>query len=166
MADLLITASKQKEPLSWGRWKMQGTTLTAVWPAEKPRDQHTNWEKNSYYTVNGAKKGEQLEGSFKTLSGGGNTALGGDVMVVSAANISFNKEGKFTLARVAGVSSGRDFWENTNSKSNEAGTYFLDEYTIELKYNNGTTERSFFFFYPDSRKHFGIGQRIYMPLKK
>jgi hypothetical protein len=64
---------------------------------------------------------------------------------------------------VAGVNSSREFWENNSSKSDESGTYKLDGYAIELKYNNGKTERRFFYFYPDSKKHFGIGYSVYMP---
>jgi hypothetical protein len=161
-----IAASKISEPKKWGIWKQNGTTIITYWPTEKPRDQNGTWEKKSYYNTLPAKQGEHLEGSFKTLTGGGNTALGGDVLVVASANITFNQQGKFTLAKSAGVSSGSETWENSNSKIGEAGTYILDEYSIVLNYNNGKTERRFFFFYPDSRKHFGIGQSVYMPLKK
>jgi hypothetical protein len=164
-AFLDVATSKISESKKWGTWKLNGTQIITYWPTEKPRDQNGIWEKKSYYNTLPAKQGELLEGSFKTLTGGGNTALGGDVMVVASANITFNQQGKFTLAKAAGVSSG-SVWENTNSKSAEAGTYTLDEYSIVLDYNNGKTERRFFFFYPDSKKHFGIGQSVYMPLKK
>jgi hypothetical protein len=159
-------ASRTAEPKKWGTWKMSGTTLSVYWPLEKPKYQNTTWEKSSYKNILPAKKGEALEGSFKTLTGGGNTALGGDVLVVAAATITFSNDGKFTLAKVAGVSSGRDIWESTNSKSDEAGYYKLDQYSIELKYNNGKTENRFFYFYPDSRKHFGIAGSVYMPKSK
>jgi hypothetical protein len=165
-AYLDVAASKISEPKKWGAWKQNGTTIITYWPTEIPRDQNSTWEKKSYYNTLPAKQGEHIEGSFKTLTGGGNTALGGDVLVVASANITFNQQGKFTLAKSAGVSSGSETWENSNSKSGEAGTYTLDEYSIVLNYNNGKTERRFFFFYPDSRKHFGIGQSVYMPLKK
>jgi hypothetical protein len=165
-AYLDIAASKISEPKKWGTWKQNGTQIITYWPTEKPRDQNGIWEKKSYYNTLPAKQGELLEGSFKTLTGGGNTALGGDVLVVASANITFNQQGKFTLAKSAGVSSGSDIWANTNSKSGEAGTYTLDEYSIVLNYNNGKIERRFFFFYPDSKNHFGIGQSVYMPLKK
>jgi hypothetical protein len=158
--------SRTAEPNKWGTWKMSGTTLTIYWPLEKPKYQNSTWEKSSYYNIVPAKKNETLEGSFKTLTGGGNTALGGDVLVVAAATITFSNDGKFTLAKVAGVSSGRDIWENTNSKSDEAGYYKLNQYSIELKYNNGKTENRFFYFYPDSRKHFGIAGSVYMPKSK
>jgi hypothetical protein len=165
-AFLDVAASKISEPKKWGTWKQNGSQLIIYWPNEKPRDQNSTWEKKSYYNTMPAKKGESLEGSFKTLTGGGNTALGGDVLVVASANITFNQQGKFTLAKSAGVSSTSSTWENTNSKSGEAGSYTLDDYGIILNYNNGKIERRFFFFYPDSRKHFGIGQSIYMPLKQ
>jgi hypothetical protein len=165
-AYLDVVTSKISEPKKWGTWKINGTQIITYWPTEKPRDQNETWEKKSYYNTLPAKQGELLEGSYKTLTGGGNTALGGDVMVVASANITFNKQGKFTLAKSAGVSSSVSVWENTNSKSGESGTYTLDEYSIVLNYNNGKIERRFFFFYPDSKNHFGIGQSVYMPLKK
>jgi hypothetical protein len=87
-------------------------------------------------------------------------------MIVAAANIVFGAQGKFSVARTAGVSSGRDFWENNSGSSSETGYYKLDGYTIEFKYNNGRTERRFFYFYPDSRKHFGVGNSVYMPKRK
>jgi hypothetical protein len=158
--------SRTAEPKKWGTWKMSGTALNIYWPLEKPKYQNSTWEKSSYYNIVPAKKSETLEGSFKTLTGGGNTALGGDVLVVAAATITFSNDGKFTLAKVAGVSSGRDIWENTNSNADEAGYYKLDQYSIELKYNNGKTENRFFYFYPDSRKHFGIAGSVYMPKSK
>jgi hypothetical protein len=161
-----VAASRTAEPKKWGTWKMSGTALVIHWPLEKPKYQNSTWEKSSYKSILPAKKGEAIEGSFKTLTGGGNTALGGDVLVVAAATITFSNDGKFTLAKVAGVSSGRDIWENTNSKSDEAGYYKLDQYSIELKYNNGKTEHRFFYFYPDSRKHFGIAGSVYMPKSK
>lgn len=165
-ADLDMASSKQTEPKKWGTWTMSNDKLILYWPLEKPKYQNSTWEKSSYKNVLPAKKNETLEGSFKTLTGGGNTALGGDVLVVAAANIAFNQQGKFTLAKTAGVSSGSDVWENTNSKTGEAGIYTLNGYTIELKYNNGKTQRQFFYFYPDSRKHFGIAESVYMPKTK
>jgi hypothetical protein len=164
--DIDMSDSKLTEPRKWGTWKKNNQTLLTYWPAEKPKEQNEEWEQKSYYTVQPAQKDEKLEGDFKTISGGGNTALGGEVMVVSAANIVFGMQGKFSIARTAGVSSGRDFWENNSGSSSETGTYKLDNYSIEFKYNNGKTERRFFYFYPDSRKHFGIGNSVYMPKRK
>jgi len=151
LADLGIAASKITEQMKWGTWKQNGTSIDVSWPTEKAERYNTTWEKKSLYNILPATKAEMLNGSFSSISGGGNTALGGDVMVMAASNISFNKEGKFTLEKVVGVSSSRSVWENTSANSNHAGTYLLDGYSIELKYYNGKTERSFFYFYPDSK---------------
>jgi hypothetical protein len=160
LASLDIAASKTAEPKKWGTWKMNGSQLVVYWPEEKPKYQNSTWEKSSYKNVQPAKKGELLQGSFKSISGGGNTAMGGDLMIVMASNISFNSNGQFTLAKVTGSSDNN--W-TTSSNSNEAGSYRLDGYAIELKYNNGKTEQRLFYFYPDSRQHFGIGGNVYMP---
>lgn len=165
LADMQVAASRLSEPKKWGRWKVSGTTFIIFWPLEKPKDQNDQWKKDSYENASPAKKGETIQGSFRSLTGGGNTALGGDVMVVLENTISFNQQGKFIMASATGIS-GDDIWDQHNSKSNEAGSYILDGHTIELKFNNGKTERRFFYFYPDSRKTFGIGKRAYFPEDK
>ena len=165
MEDLDEKASRIAEPKKWGTWKMQNDKLVLNWPVETPRNQNETWGKDTYYNVVAAKRGEGIEGNFKSISGGGNTALGGDVMVFAADNLVMNPDGRFTTARVAGVNSSRDFWETNSSKSSEAGIYKLNGHTIEFQFNNGKTERRFFFFYPDSKKHFGIGYSVYMPKK-
>lgn len=163
--DLNTTASRQAEPRKWGTWKMNGTQLTSFWPAETNKKyQEKVWEAKSYFKISGAKKDETLKGSFKTITGSGNTALGGDIMIVSAANITFNNSGQFTLAKAAGIS-GQGPWNTQTSKSNESGTYTLRNYMIEFKYNDGTIQRRFFYFFPDSRDHFGIGSSAYIPAK-
>jgi hypothetical protein len=53
----------------------------------------------------------------------------------------------------------------TYAKSNAAGIYRLDGYSIEMKYNNGEVVRKLFYFYPDSRTTFGIGGSAYIPDK-
>lgn len=161
LADLDVATSKARESKKWGTWKMNGSAISVYFPGDRPIDQHQTWEKKSYYNIRPAAKGEVLNGSFKSTAGGGNTALGGDVMVVVASTIAFNPQGKFSIAKTAGVSSSRDVWENTNANSSQAGTYTLDGYSITLNYYNCKKERSFFFFYPDSKDAFGIGHSIY-----
>jgi hypothetical protein len=125
-------------------------------------DRSSFWKASSYKQVSPARQGETLAGQFKTISSSGNTALGGDAMVVASANISFASNGQFTLAKSGGGSAGN--WAGS-SQSHETGTYRLENYMIELKCRNGNTERRFFYFYPDSRQHFGIGKSAYLPIK-
>jgi hypothetical protein len=158
--DLDVAASKRSEPKKWGTWKATGQGLQVYWPAKQPKYQRDTWEPDSYKVVPAARPGETLNGGFTSLSGGGNTALGGDVMIVDASQLSFNSSGQFTYAKTTGGSGSN--WA-TSSNRNQSGTYRLDKYSIELRFGNGTVERRFFYFYPDSRQYFGIGGRAYVP---
>lgn len=99
-----------------------------------------------------------------TIGGGGNTAMGGNTMIVISNNINFNDKGQFTMKKVAGGSNTDfDVSTSTYSNSNSAGTYKLNGYSIEMRYNNGQVVRKLFYFYPDSRDAFGIGDDAYVP---
>ncbi|MCU0451598.1 MAG: hypothetical protein MUC97_17430 [Bernardetiaceae bacterium] len=161
--DLNVTASKQSEPNKWGTWKTTAGGLEVYWPTKKPKDQRSTWKASTIKDAPAARPGETLDGGFKSISGGGNTALGGDVMIVNASQIRFGRNGQFSYAKASGGSGSG--WA-TSGNSNEAGTYRLDQHLIELRFNNGTVERRFFYFYPDSRQHFGISTRAYVPQDK
>jgi hypothetical protein len=158
-----LAASRRNDPKKWGVWKMEGGLLKITWNAKPAKDKFSEWKKDSYKNVSPAKKGETLSGSFKTMSGGGNTAMGGDVMIVISDTITFNPQGQFTLAKVSGGSTST---VTSYYKGKDAGTYILDGYTIEMKLNNGKIERKFFYFYPDDRRYFGIGSSVYVPRSK
>jgi predicted secreted protein len=68
------------------------------------------------------------------------------------------------MQKAAGGSNA-DFDVSTSaySNSNSAGTYKLNGYSIEMRYNNGEVVRRLFYFYPDSRTTFGIGGDAYVP---
>jgi hypothetical protein len=161
--DLDVATSRRDEPEKWGTWRAEGGGLQVSWPSERrPADRSAFWKASSYKEVSPARQGETLAGQFRTISGTGNTALGGNAMVVASANIAFASNGQFTLAKSGGGSVGT--WAGS-SQSHETGTYRLENYMIEFRYQNGHTERRFFYFYPDSRLHFGIGNSAYLPSK-
>ncbi len=165
VSDMDIAASQMKEPKKWGTWEKNNNNIHVHWPKAKPKDQDKDWSPKSYFKVKGGIKGEKIEGNFKTIDGIGNTFLGGEVTVVAAKTISFSKSGKFTLISVGGETSS-DIWEIHYGKANESGTYTIDGYSIELLFNTGKKERHLFYFYPDSKDHFGIASSIYIPLKQ
>lgn len=151
--------SKQKETKKWGTWKISGNVLTVSWPG---RGKTERWEKN-WFWARPAAGNEKIEGAFVTISGGGNTAMGGNVMTVSSKNILFNTSGRFALTGV-GVSTNNEIGIATSaySQKDEAGSYTLSGYSIELRFNNGTTMRRAFYFYPKDKEHFGIGNHVYV----
>lgn len=46
---------------------------------------------------------------------------------------------------------------------NNAGTYCLNGYSMELRFNNGTTERKSFYFYPKVNGTFVLNGSDYVP---
>ena len=162
-----VAKSKQLEPRKWGTWKAVGKTIVISWPnKEKEKDKTDTWEKN-WFWAKPAANGEKIQGSYKTISGGGNTAFGGNVMIVSASNITFNKNGQFTMVSTSGGSNSGDFGVSSSAYAHKdgAGTYILNGYSLELRFNNGQVKRQSFYFYPDSKETMGIGTSAYVPRK-
>lgn len=149
-----VASSKKSEPDEWGTWSENNGEITIKWG---DGDSDT-WEKDLWYTTQTAKKGEVIAGEYTSISGGGDTAFGGDVITFSSSNISFDGN-RFTYERTGGGSS-RDV--TAYSSEDKAGTYVLDGYTITLNFNNGASEKKFFYFYPDSKDVFGIGDDYYV----
>jgi hypothetical protein len=157
--DFDAARSKQAEAKKWGSWKTQGNTLVIQWNG-KPKP--AVYGKNEWFWTRPAEAGEKISGGYKTLSTGGNVPLGGNVMTFAASNIHFNTQGQFTIARSSGGSAPS---VSAYSSKNEAGTYQLNGYSIELRFNNGKVVRQGFYFYPDGKDHFGMGGSDYVPEK-
>ncbi|WP_081164759.1 hypothetical protein [Niastella populi] len=160
--DLDVAASKIAEPNKWGAWKLEGKTLVVTLP-EKGVMKTKRWT-GKWFWAKAPVANEKIKGAYMTIGGGGNTALGGNTMIVYSGNINFNDKGQFVMKKTAGGSnSDFDVSTTTYSNSNAAGTYKLNGYSIEMKYNNGQVVRKLFYFYPDSRTTFGIGDDAYVP---
>ena len=160
--DLDVAASRIAEPNKWGTWKLQGKTLVVTLP-EKGVMKTERWE-GDWFWAKAPTANEKIKGAYMTIGGGGNTAMGGNTMIYYSSNINFNDKGQFIMKK-SGGGTNTDFDVNTTaySNSNAAGTYKLNGYSIEMKYNNGQVVRKLFYFYPDSRTTFGIGDDAYVP---
>lgn len=155
-----VALSKQREPKKWGTWKIIGSAITVNWPG---RNKSEKWEKN-WFWARPAAGNEKIEGAFTSMIGAGNSAIGGNVVTVSSKNILFNTLGRFALTGVGVGTNYTDYNIATSaySKKDEAGSYKLNGYSIELRFNNGTTMRRAFYFYPKDKAHFGIGNHVYV----
>lgn len=161
--DLNVTRSRQSEPEKWGTWKLNGKTLTIVHGSKNGAiGKPNNWTGGWTWAVP-AKNNEKLTATYGSISGGGNTAIGGGSIVVSSKYITFNNNGQFTYESVGGGSyNDHSGGVSAYSSKNTAGTYLLDGYSIELRFNNGKKQRQCFYFYNDDDKEiFGIGNRPY-----
>jgi hypothetical protein len=160
--DLNVAASKTTEPNKWGTWKLEGKTLVVTLP-EKGVMKTERWS-GDWFWAKAPVANEKIKGAYMTIGGGGNTAMGGNTMIVYSSNINFNDKGQFTMKKTGGGTN-TDFDVNTSaySNSNAAGTYKLNGYSIEMQFNNGQVVKKLFYFYPDSRTTFGIGDDAYVP---
>ena len=119
-----IAKSKQLEPDDWGKWKKTRAKITITWND----GDIDHWDK--WYVGEPAKKGETINGSFYTVSGGGNVAYGGTITFGSIKNITFNDKGQFTLMeQVQGVNASSEIY----SHETQSGTYSLDRHMIQLR---------------------------------
>ena len=160
--DLDIVKSKQTEPQKWGSWKADGKTIVVKF-LEKGKIETDRWEENWFWGKQ-ATANEKIKGSFKSISGGGNTATGGTFLLVLSDDIMFNDKGQFTLKNSTGSTSSDAGVDVVNySGKDAAGTYVLDEYSVALHFNNGKVIRKLFYFYPDSHKTFAVGDKVYLP---
>ncbi|QHT65594.1 hypothetical protein GXP67_02410 [Rhodocytophaga rosea] len=150
-----VAKSKQQEPKEWGTWEKKGNEFSITW---SDGDTET-WGEDEWFTTQAATAGEKIKGSYESISGGGNVAFGGDVMIFSATTISFDGD-KFTYESTGGGSTSN---LTAYSSQDKAGTYELKGNSIILKFNNGAVEKKFFYFYPDGKDVFGIGTRYYVP---
>jgi hypothetical protein len=164
--DLDVPKSKQSEAIKWGTWKLNGKTMTVSFP-NRTKYKSETWDDKEWFWSVPAKHNERIEGKFKTVGGGGNTAMGGNAMIVISNNIQFNTQGQFSMAGVSGGSNSEaGVSVSTYANKNSAGAYMLDGYSIELKFNNGETRRQLFYFFPDSHDAFNIGNSSYTPVRK
>jgi hypothetical protein len=120
------------------------------------------WFKNWFWATP-AQKEEKLEGSFATVNGLDNENVRSAEKAYTSKNIFFNNNGQFTLTGAENGNANVTPPASEFNKKNEAGTYALNDYSIELRFNNGTVIRRIFYFYLQGSTHFGIGNAVYQP---
>lgn len=146
LEDVDLAASKAASPHRWGRWSRQGDRFTLTDAKGRP---------NVYPLQDGAlfkafpASAASLSGSYKTVGGGGNTAVGGDVMIATQNRFNFLPGGVYTTQRSAGASnSGASTGVGSTLAARTAGEgrFNADRYTITFERPDGRRERRFFAF--------------------
>jgi hypothetical protein len=152
-ADLSISLSRKLEPNGWRRFERKGNQIR-IQTKDGKWSKFAKWNK-----VEPAKAGDKLVGTFTRLSGGGNTAFGGDTMIAVFSSYTFKKDGTFITDRGSSASGGQETTNPngapavvTTSNSSASGTYKLDGYTLELKYGNGKVDRKGFVWFDEDKK--------------
>lgn len=146
LEDMDLAADRQTRPRSWGTWSKAGTAFVLTGASGKPNSYEL--QQGRFFKAYPASAAKLLT-AYKRLSGGGNSALGGEVTIAIKSKIAFAPDGRFVEDSDVGAISSGDMsgWATAVSGSNgKNGTYVLKDHTLTLTYADGTVKREFFAF--------------------
>jgi hypothetical protein len=135
--DMNAAAHKQANPGAWGRWRRRSGRYQVA--GSKGAWFDVNWDQR----LTPARAGEELRGTYSSISGGGNTAIGGDVSITNTSQITFLPGRRFRLGSFGMTTFGGSSGVSgvATSDSDASGTYRVEAGTLELRYGDGRVER-------------------------
>jgi hypothetical protein len=150
LEDIDLAASRRSSPDQWGRWARNGDGFTLT-GADGRSSEHTLQGGSFFKAFPAEAGGAQLAGKYSRVSGGGDSALGGEMMIAAQTDLSFTADGDYMRASSAGaIGSGDATGVATAAYSRQpaggAGRYRIEQHTITLTEPDGTTRRQFFAF--------------------
>lgn len=148
---------RQEKPKLWGHWTKHGNTISIQW--NDPSQKTESWDK--WYVARPGTPGMALSGNYRSIGGGGNTALGGRSMVVVWSNYRFSPDGTVTSEGGSGSTySGSPSVATSSNPAAQTERYRIDQYYMDLQHSNGSKERAWFFRFPDSDDVIGVKDKI------
>ena len=145
---------RRRKPRAWGRYTKNGSTLSIRW--DDSRRKPEAWEK--WFVAKAGTEGMRLSGRYQSIGGGGNTSLGGTVMVAAWSNYRFSPDGIVTSDQGSG--GGTPNVSVLSQQAAKRAAYQISGYTIDLQYGDGHRERAWFFRFPDSDDAIGVGSKM------
>ena len=150
LEDIDLAASRRSAPDQWGRWSRNGDGFTLTGADGRPAE--NTLQGGSFFKAFPAEaSGGQLAAKYSRVSGGGDSALGGEMTIAAQTDLSFTADGGYMRASSAGaIGSGDATGVATAAYSRQsaggAGRYRIEQHTITLTEPDGTTRRQFFAF--------------------
>jgi hypothetical protein len=133
VADIDVASFVNTQPDDVTRWTRVAGGYSFQWPDD---DEATiikaDAERPKVFPA-----GHRLNDYWKRLSGGGNSAMGGDVIIAVSNGYRFFADGRFSTDSAFSGSAPGVF---TGSTGNDGGTYALNGSTLTLTYGNGTVK--------------------------
>lgn len=145
LEDVDLAAEQAARPNQFGRWSQSGGDYVLTGADGKPNSYAL--QDGAFFKAYPAEQPAMLSTRYKRISGGGNTALGGEVMIARSGIYTFMSDGQFRIEGSVGASnSGEQTGVSTTlqSESAMAGRYALDDHTLVLAFADGRQERHFF----------------------
>ena len=142
--EINIPKVRQQSPKRVGSWRRSGADYQVTWVGGKiPEIIKTNRGTPAILP-----DADVLRGTYQSIGGGGNTALGGGTITAATKSLTFHSDGSFSQSNTTSASSPAGAgW----SKRGNAGTWALSESTLTLSYKDGSAVRTTL-FYSSTRK--------------
>lgn len=149
LEDVDLAASQRARPVHWGRWTGGGSSFVLM--DERGRPHGYELQQGQFFRAFAAGPGGTLSGTYKSVGGGGNSAMGGEMSILFSNRITFGRDGSFTrgssMAAVGnGSQSGVGIAAGNSRNMPAPGRYALDRHTLVLRLPDGRQERRFFAF--------------------
>ena len=149
LENLDLAAEQRRRPRNWGRWT--GDRGAYVLTDDKGRSNTYRLQDGRFFKAFPAEPGTVLDKRYSRFSGGGNSALGGEMTVAVSTRMTFARDGRFTTgdsvgAVGSGAQSGVGLSYGARRQMPAPGRYAVDRHTLVLTYPDGRTERRFFAF--------------------
>lgn len=145
LEDVDLAAEQSAKPNQFGRWSRSGDGYVLTNADGKTKSYAL--QDGALFKAYPAEQATMLSTRYERFSGGGNTALGGEMMIARSSIYSFMPDGRFRIEGSVGASSsGEQSGVSTTlqSESAMAGRYTLDNHTLVLTFADGRQERHFF----------------------
>jgi hypothetical protein len=142
-----IEAHKRANPNDWTKWRRSGGRIQLL-------DPESGWE-NAAYNVAYAKlpEGYRLDGTYSSLSGSGNLAIGGTDSVAAWRSYAFAPNGR--VIRGGGAGAYAQALGGSTAVSSIAptqrGSYRIDGLTLQITYDDGSKESRVIVTNPEDR---------------
>jgi hypothetical protein len=149
--DLDVKRSREAEPEKWGRWRYVGKQIHIQWNGS---DKTEEWGESQWQATTPAKKTDRLDGSYSSQITSGNGSVAGR----SISGFTFTADGRFSTGNSTSVLAG--IYSRSSQSKSLGGTYALDGYSIELRFDDGRVERKGFYF--NTETWIGIGNNNYL----
>ena len=145
--DTDFAEERRAHPKDWYRWQQNG--LVFVLTDDRGRAESYKPQDGRFFIAHTAEKGGMLHGSYKSVGGGGNSALGGEMAIMFTDQMNFTQDGRMTSGQnTAIVGSGSQTGVSMAGGSQRGmrgvASYKLSRYTLEVHFPNGQVERQFF----------------------
>jgi hypothetical protein len=145
LEDVDLAAEQSAKPNRFGRWSQAGDSYVLTNADGKAKSYAL--QDGALFKAYPAENAGMLSARYKRISGGGNTALGGEMMIARSSAYSFMPDGRFQIEGSVGASSSgaqSGVATTLQGDSAAAGRYALDHHTLVLTFADGRQERHFF----------------------